>query len=192
MKIRQGFVPNSSSASFILVGTQVSVDYIIDNPDEKYICMGDWIYEGKDVFDFTVEYAKIIKMFGWDEYTIVKTTEYVYDSSDGVFVENARVWAGEADMHSTSTVDEFVERYMDTETVLQQTPKRVTVETFDELDEVFIDEVLYYLDGLQEAGEVSMLGVVPDLMREFYGVNRQMANDLLRYWIKTYDERKGK
>lgn len=50
MKIRNGFISNSSSTSFLLVGKKVEIKDI-KKLDKHYIVIGPSIFDGLDVFD---------------------------------------------------------------------------------------------------------------------------------------------
>ena len=120
MKIRTGFVANSSSSSFILAGKRVSLQDVIDNPDNEYLCLGDWLCEGSDVFPFSLEYARAALAFGWNEHVIVEKYIYEPDTSGGVEIDiPVAVWGGQADYHYTSSLEEFMEKYIDTEDVIE-------------------------------------------------------------------------
>jgi len=172
---RNGFVANSSSSSFILVGHKATIEDVLSNPDGDYMCVGGWLGEGRDIFMFLKEYAELVQKWGWDGYTIVDVVKYCYDP-DSIHVENATVWGGTADQNSTDSVEEFIGKY------LEIVPEpRVVVETFEELDETFIKEVMGYIGARRT--KLALAQVIPHIMGDFYGVNEQMAKDLLKYYI---------
>lgn len=48
---------------------------------------------------------------------------------------------------------------------------------------------LMYLDHLRESGACNMYGASAYLMVRFPTLNKQEANDILGYWMKTFAER---
>lgn len=71
MKIRKGFVSNSSSSSFILVydktkvvdNASAIVDYIKENPNTEPVFYGNEIGEGDDVYFLPSNYESLIRKF---------------------------------------------------------------------------------------------------------------------------------
>jgi len=49
-------------------------------------------------------------------------------------------------------------------------------------------EVFMFLDELRSTGSTNMFGAAP-LIEEFFGVDRKVARDLLKEWMKTFSER---
>lgn len=52
----------------------------------------------------------------------------------------------------------------------------------------FTDEMLVYLDKLQESGKTNMFAAAPYLQRQFL-LKTEQAKDALLYWMDTYDSR---
>jgi len=61
MKIRTGFVSNSSSSSFIILGKSLNSINEIDLEKGKYIATGEWLNEGLDIFYITKENINAVK-----------------------------------------------------------------------------------------------------------------------------------
>lgn len=58
----------------------------------------------------------------------------------------------------------------------------------DELEKVFIEEVMLFLDDLRKSDVTNMSGVAPYIVEEF-DVTKQMARKLLVHWMRTFEER---
>ncbi len=52
MKIRSGFVSNSSSSSFIIIGKKVNIDNVTEEDinDKTFVCIGMSLGDGDDIF----------------------------------------------------------------------------------------------------------------------------------------------
>lgn len=51
MKTRNGFVTNSSSSSFVIIGKRVKDYNEVDLSKARYVALGSYLNEGQDVFE---------------------------------------------------------------------------------------------------------------------------------------------
>jgi hypothetical protein len=117
MKIRQGFVSNSSSSSFIIVYRDATVE---EANDPHVYLLGRYLSEGRDYFQPDEAMAEMIKAKG-----IPKGSELIYvyltgDDEGSISLQklkgiedsgNVNIETIEADYHSTDNVDDFEECY---------------------------------------------------------------------------------
>lgn len=94
MKIRSGFVSNSSSSSFILAydktkvlnGPEAIVEYITRNPDADILIRGKELSDGDDIFELSISQRRLIRKFSkrFIQYNQGERihTDYIYDSPD--------------------------------------------------------------------------------------------------------------
>ena len=112
MKIRIGFVSNSSSSSFTALCTAVSLDEI-DVSKYPYFCVGKELFDGTDIFYIDETNIKFFKLFGNDypfDFYQGKDSDRIKkeDLDDGVEYEIINQWA---DYNSSSDIKELINRY---------------------------------------------------------------------------------
>lgn len=124
MKIRQGFVSNSSSSSFLIVGTKLTHYSQLEKAKNPYF-VGKYLCDGLDVIPL-LDHQDILNFllklvdYSWLGY-LYDVLDYGSESgqlsSDELFAalkENKTLHyeCGEADYHNTSDLNEFIDRYM--------------------------------------------------------------------------------
>lgn len=126
MKIREDFVTNSSSSSFVIMGKDVFLDDI-DLTQGHYIIVGKYLWDGYDIIDATMpilNYIKNKKME--DKFSYMKvflegecgtsfSLKELKEFVDKTAKEDDEITVNifDIDYHSTTTLAEFIERYVE-------------------------------------------------------------------------------
>lgn len=133
MKIRTGFVSNSSSSSFVLIGNSILLKDVTEElvSTNKIYVFGSWLSDGQDIFRITPEmfkYSKLLVNGQKTQFVNAFAEAYTENTSAVRFTEEllskmlSRVsdtgkplmmFTKEKDYDVTETLDTFLERYCD-------------------------------------------------------------------------------
>lgn len=121
MKIRLGFVSNSSSSSSVVLGRGITFDEILNRKSNFPIYMlGDYINEGMDFFEIKPDILAQMKAAPWDidNFTFIEVY-IICDSGHEIdtkkFPKKFQVFSFDQDYHNTETPEDFKEHYQNEE-----------------------------------------------------------------------------
>jgi len=96
----------------VLIGKKVALQDI-DLRKGRYVAIGNYLCEGQDVFDISEDILAALPSIDFDfEYCLVE--QEIYEAGGDKIVLGGgeyNIWSGEADQHSSDTVDDLLENY---------------------------------------------------------------------------------
>jgi hypothetical protein len=107
LKTREGFVSNSSSSSFVVIGKRVKARHA-DFEKHKYTFVGwtECCCEGEDVFDLTPEHVAVWPYVDGTPIELWEDAYLIYDGGKITLPEGEYdVEAGSADYHNSAEID---------------------------------------------------------------------------------------
>lgn len=121
MKLRVGYISNSSSASFVLLGREVGNiydnDLVLDFKHKTYVIFGKFLYEGidyirlnKEIFDWLNKHKYEIKL---NDGLIIEELDIDEDCikiPDGI--TDAKVWNIKIDQSSSESIHDLQLNYI--------------------------------------------------------------------------------
>jgi len=132
MKIRTGFVSNSSSSSFVAIAQVLDINDITEKmlTDKYIISVGKWLNDGIDIIEIKPEmltFFKLIKSYNnygdseFKFYEIVNNGEcdLIFSKNDLQDDTEYTVISYEADYHVSTTLDSLINRYTDDDQALR-------------------------------------------------------------------------
>lgn len=118
MKIRAGYVSNSSSSSFIIVGKELSgikeAEEALKNGQNVY-CIGKFLCDGQDVFTLTENLLNSVCQTDKIRYIASEYTQSNVENGVSInpdWKKDSEIFFFKKDCHSTSNEKSFAIRYL--------------------------------------------------------------------------------
>jgi hypothetical protein len=115
MKNRVGFVSNSSSSSFVIIGEKL--DFLPNEFEKDLLGVGSYCDEGVDIFPITKELFELIKKSIELEGNLEFYKGKGYDAEAGGIIKKSSlpdkfsVFGFQKDYYCTNSVNDLLERY---------------------------------------------------------------------------------
>ncbi|MCF7924311.1 MAG: hypothetical protein K9L64_04290 [Candidatus Izimaplasma sp.] len=119
MKIRTGFVSNSSSSSFVITGRDIKFDEIDFNNLNNIKVRGQYLCDGQDIFNLTQEIYDVINadrsylsQLNFIEQYNTLCDEYNDSVKEDIIIhKGTKVYLLDSDYHGTADVESFIRTY---------------------------------------------------------------------------------